>query len=90
MARLDMLDNALEKTLSGRSKATPSSNASDLASLQLTELSTEEAEAAKHQAVKLDEQAINSEIHRYQAAGILAGDELDDFDILQYWQVSFI
>ena len=52
MARLDALDNALEKTLSGGSKVTPSFNASDPASSQLTELSTEEAEAAEHQAVE--------------------------------------
>ena len=90
MARFNALDNALEKTLSGGSKVTPSSNASDPVSSQLTELSTEEAKAAEHQAVELDEQAIDHEIHQYQAVGILTGDELDDFDILQYWQVSFI
>jgi len=90
MARLNALNNALERTLSGRSEATPSSNASEPASSQLTELSTKEAEAAEHWAVELDEQPVNSEIHRYQAAGILTGNELDDFDILQYWQVSFI
>jgi len=65
MARLDVLDNALERTLLGGSKATLSFNASGPASLQLTELSTEEAKAAKHQAVELDEQAIDSEIHQY-------------------------
>ena len=51
MARLNALNNTLERTLSGRSEATPSSNASEPASSQLTELSTEEAKAAKHRAV---------------------------------------
>ena len=48
MARLDALNNALERTLSGGREVTPSSNASGPTSSQLTELSTEEAEAAEH------------------------------------------
>jgi hypothetical protein len=63
MARLNTLDNALERTLSGGSEATLGSNASEPASLQLAELSTEEAKTSEGRAVELDEQAIDSEIH---------------------------
>jgi hypothetical protein len=91
MARLDTLDNALKRTLSHGSKVMLDSNTSEPTSLQLanTKLSTEEAKAAECHAVELDEQVVDSEIHQYKTVGILIGNELDDFDILQYWQVSF-
>jgi hypothetical protein len=81
----------LERSLSGTSEmSTLNTNTSNPAPSQSanTELSTEEAETAERRSVELDELAVDDELRQYEAAGILAGNELDDFDILQYWQVS--
>jgi hypothetical protein len=91
IARLNALDDALERSLSGTSEtSTPNTNTYNPVSSQSanTELSTEEAETAERRSMELDKLAVDDELHRYEAAGILAGNELDDFDILQYWQVS--
>ena len=91
IARLNALDDALERSLSGMSEtSTPNTNTYNPVSSQSanTELSTEEAETAERWSMELDELAVDDELRRYEAAGILAGNELDDFDILQYWQVS--
>jgi hypothetical protein len=91
IARLNALDDALKRSLSGTSEtSTSNANTTNPAPSQSanTELSTEEAETAERRSVELDELAVDDELRRYEAAGILAGNELDDFDILQYWQVS--
>lgn len=79
----------LQSSLASSQTSSPAGSEASL--VEITEMEREAAkEAAERLANKRDRIAIDEELHRYAEAGILNNpSELEDFDLLRYWQVCF-
>lgn len=84
LSRLDQLDRELEKSLSaGSDTFDANTQARDEVNETTAAVSAEDAE---RRAAELDVIAVDDECRRWEGEGVLAGDELEDFDLLEYWQ----